>query len=41
MDEAPSFELAADIAGLSTQTLQRQLTDEDLTYRELLAAVCY
>ncbi len=35
-DEAPSLELAADIAGLSPRTLQRRLADEELTYRELL-----
>ena len=38
-DGAPSLELAADIAGLSTRTLQRQLADKELTYRELLAEV--
>jgi AraC-like DNA-binding protein len=35
-DEAPSLDLAADIAGLSPRTLQRRLADEELTYRELL-----
>lgn len=35
-DGAPSAELAADIAGLSTRTLQRRLADEGFTYRELL-----
>jgi len=35
-DEAPSLELAADIAGFSPRTLQRRLADEELTYRELL-----
>jgi len=32
-DEAPSLELAAAIAGLSTRTLQRQLAEENFTYR--------
>lgn len=39
MDGAPSLELAADIATLSTRALQRQLAEEDLNYRELLAEV--
>jgi AraC-like DNA-binding protein len=40
-DGAPSLELAADIACLSTRTLQRQLADDGLTYRDLLDAVRY
>ncbi|MDH3889417.1 MAG: AraC family transcriptional regulator [Gammaproteobacteria bacterium] len=39
MDGAPSVELAADIAGLSTRTLQRRLADEGWSYRELLNEV--
>ena len=35
-DGIPSLELAAEIAGLSSRTLQRRLADEGLTYRELL-----
>jgi len=34
-------ELAAEIADLSTRTLQRRLADEELTYRDLLADVRY
>ena len=40
-DGAPSLELAADFAGLSTRTLQRRLTDEELSYRDLLDEVRY
>jgi len=40
-DGAPSLELAAEITCLSTRTLQRQLTDEGLSYRDLLAEVRY
>ena len=40
-DGAPPLELAADIAGLSTRTLQRWLTDEGLSYRDLLDEVRY
>ena len=39
MDGAPSVELAADIAGLSTRTLQRRLADEGWSYRDLLNEV--
>ena len=38
---APSLELAADIAGLSTRTLQRHLAEDDLNYRELLTELRY
>lgn len=38
-DKAPSLELVAAITDQSTRTLQRQLVDEGLTYRELLTAV--
>ena len=38
-DGAPSLELAADIANLSTRTLQRRLADEGLSYRDLLDEV--
>ena len=41
MDGAPSVELAADIAGLSTRTLQRRLADEGWSYRDQLAEVRY
>ena len=41
MDDAPSLELAAEIADLSTRTLQRRLADEQLSYRGLLDAVRY
>ena len=40
-DGAPSLELAAEIADLSTRTLQRRLADEQLSYRGLLDAVRY
>jgi len=40
-DGTPSLELAAEIADLSTRTLQRRLVDEQLTYRGLLDAVRY
>ena len=40
-DGAPSLELTAEIAGLSTRTLQRRLVDEVLSYRGLLDAVRY
>ena len=40
-DGAPSLELAAKIADLSTRTLQRRLADEQLSYRGLLDAVRY
>jgi AraC-like DNA-binding protein len=40
-DEAPSLELAADIAGLSPRTLQRRLADEGLAYRDLLVETRY
>ena len=40
-DGAPSLELAAKIADLSTRTLQRRLADEDLSYRSLLDAIRY
>jgi len=40
-DGAPSLELAADIAGLSTRTLQRHLAEDDLNYRELLTELRY
>lgn len=41
LDGTPSLELAADIACLSARTLQRQLANEGLTYRDLLAEVRY
>jgi AraC-like DNA-binding protein len=40
-DGAPSLELAAKIADLSTRTLQRRLADEQLSYRGLLDTVRY
>ena len=40
-DGAPDLELAADIANLSTRTLQRRLADAELTYRDLLAEIRY
>jgi len=40
-DGAPSVELAANIADLSTRTLQRCLADEQLSYRGLLNTVRY
>ena len=40
-DGAPSLELATDIAGLSTRTLQRHLAEDDLNYRELLTELRY
>lgn len=40
-DGASSLELAAEIADLSTRTLQRRLADEQLSYRGLLDAVRY
>jgi AraC-like DNA-binding protein len=40
-DGAPSLELAAEIADLSTRTLQRRLADEQLSYRGLLDTVRY
>ena len=39
MDGAPGVDLAADISRLSIRSLQRQLADEELTYRELLSQV--
>lgn len=40
-DGAPSVELAATIAGLSPRTLQRRLTTENLSYRQLLVETRY
>ena len=40
-DGTPSIELAADIADLSTRTLQRRLADRGLTYRGLLDQTRY
>ena len=40
-DGAPSLELAAGIADLSTRTLQRRLAGEGMSYRDLLDAVRY
>lgn len=40
-DGAPSLKLAADITCLSVRTLQRQLADEGLSYRDLLSEVRY
>jgi len=39
MDSVPTLKLVADITGLSTRTLQRQLANNGLTYRDLLAEV--
>ena len=40
-DSAPPLELAAEIADMSTRTLQRRLADEQLSYRGMLDVVRY